>query len=186
MASQPQPYTLCTTPAAVTDAVAVLALSEYLVLDCEGKSIGTRDGALSIICIGTARTEHVFAFDTLALTRTEPAMTPLLDLLKSERVRKVVWDGRQDFLEILDNYGVCLGAVLDLQLAEVTSRVAVRGESDKNRLQRLSSGYLSFRLVRENKEKLKDIHLVIGLQRCLELTRLENAVGKDGNCHFSG
>jgi len=113
-------------------------------------------------------------------------MTPLLDLLKSERVRKVVWDGRQDFLEILDNYGVCLGAVLDLQLAEVTSRVAVRGESDKNRLQRLSSGYLSFRLVRENKEKLKDIHLVIGLQRCLELTRLENAVGKDGNCHFSG
>ena len=80
MSTQQRPYTLCTTPAAVTDAVAVLLLSEYLVLDCEGKDIGRTDGLLSIICIGTARAEHIFAFDTLSLTRSEPAMAPLLDL----------------------------------------------------------------------------------------------------------
>jgi exonuclease 3'-5' domain-containing protein 1 len=184
MSTQPRPYTLCSTPAAVTDAVAVLHLSEYLVLDCEGKDIGRTDGLLSVICIGTAHAEHIFVFDTLALTRSEPAMAPLLDLMKNERVCKVVWDGRQDFLEILDNYGVRLGGVLDLQLAEVTSRSAVRGEDDRRRLYRLSSGYLSFQLAKKIKKDLSDIHLVIGLQKCLELTRLQDTVGKDGNCLF--
>jgi len=185
MSTQQRPYTLCTTPAAVTDAVAVLLLSEYLVLDCEGKDIGRTDGLLSIICIGTARAEHIFVFDTLSLTRSEPAMAPLLDLLKSERLCKIVWDGRQDFLEILDNYGVRLCGVLDLQLAEVTSRSAVRGEDDRKRLYRLSSGYLSFQLVKKTKKDLNDIHLVIGLQKCLELTWLQDTVEKDCDCLFS-
>jgi len=106
-------------------------------------------------------------------------MAPLLNLLKSEQVRKVVWDGRQDFLEIMDNYGVNLGGVLDLQLAEVTSRSAVRGENNRKRLLRLSSGYLSYRLVKDKKKELHDIHLVIGLQKCLEQTEIENTAGKD-------
>lgn len=181
MSSAYQPlYTLCATPAAVVNAVAILAQSEYLVLDCEGKSIGDTDGVLSLVCIGTAGAERIFVFDALALTRTEPVMAPLLALLRNEAVRKVVWDGRQDFLEIMDNYGVRLGGVLDLQLAEVTSRSAVRGENERQRLYRLSSGYLSFKLVRERKKELGDVHLVIGLQKCLELAKLENAVGKDG------
>jgi len=179
MSSTHPPYVLCSTPTDVTNAVAVLALSEYLVLDCEGKSIGNNDGILSLVCIGTARSENIFIFDTLALTYAEPAMAPLLNLLKSDQVRKVVWDGRQDFLEIMDNYGVNLGGVLDLQLAEVTSRSAVRGENERKRLLRLSSGYLSYKLVKEKKKELNGIHLVIGLQKCLEQTQLENVIGKD-------
>jgi exonuclease 3'-5' domain-containing protein 1 len=184
--TKPTPHTLCTTPTTVADAIAVLRLSEYLVLDCEGKSIGDTDGILSIICIGTAHAEHIFIFDTLTLTRTEPAMAPLLDLLKSEQVHKVVWDGRQDYLEIFDHYGIALGGVVDLQIAEVTSRSAARGENDKKRLLRLSSGYFSFRLVKEIKNDLGDIHLVIGLQKCLELTGIDGTVGKDGDCLSSG
>jgi len=172
-------YTFCSTPTAVTNAVALLALSEYLVLDCEGKSIGTTDGILSLICIGTAHSENIFIFDALALTYAEPAIAPLLNLLKSNQVRKVVWDGRQDFLEIMDNYGISLGGVVDLQLAEVTSRSAVRGENDRKRLLRLSSGHLSYKLVKEKKKELNGIHLVIGLQKCLEQTQLENVIGKD-------
>jgi exonuclease 3'-5' domain-containing protein 1 len=178
-------YTLCSTPTAVTNAVALLALSEYLVLDCEGKSIGTTDGILSLICIGTAHSENIFIFDALALTYAEPAIAPLLNLLKSNQVRKVVWDGRQDFLEIMDNYGISLGGVVDLQLAEVTSRSTVRGENDRKRLLRLSSGYLSYKLVKEKKKELNGIHLVIGLQKCLEQTQLENVIGKDSECVFS-
>ena len=183
--AHPPLYIFCSTPTAVTDAIAVIAQSGYLVLDCEGKSIGDKDGVLSLLCIGTAHSEHIFIFDTLALTYAEPAMAPLLNILQSEMVCKIVWDGRQDFLEIMHNYGVTLGGVLDLQLAEVTSRSSVRGENDRQRLLRLSSGYLSYRLVREKKKELGGIHLVIGLQKCLEQTQLKNTVGKDGECEFS-
>lgn len=106
-------------------------------------------------------------------------MAPLLHLLQNERILKVVWDGRQDFLEIIDNYGIPLSCVLDLQLAEVTSRSAIRGENDKKRLFRLSSGCLSFALVREMKKELGGVHLVIGLQKCLEQTQFQNVVRKD-------
>jgi len=174
-------YTLCRTPSSVSNAVAILSRSEYLVLDCEGKDIGRKEGILSLLCIGTARAERIFIFDTLALTFSNASsfLGPLLNLLKSDRVPKVVWDGRQDFLEILDCYGVGLGGVIDLQVAEVVSRSGVRGESEKARLGRLATGYLSYRVVKEKKKELGRIHLVIGMQKCLEQTKLNDHVTKD-------
>ena len=40
-------------------------------------------------------------------------------------------------------------------------------------------------LVKEKKKELNGIHLVIGLQKCLEQTQLENVIGKDSECVFS-
>jgi len=174
-------FTLCTTPSSVANAIATLSRSEYLVLDCEGKDIGRKDGVLSLLCIGTPRAEHIFIFDALALTFTNAssALGPLLNLLRSDRMLKIVWDGRQDFLELLDCYGVGLCGVVDLQIAEVVSRSGVRGENEKMRLSRLATGYLSYRVVKEKRKELDGMHIVIGMQRCLEQTRLSNYVMKD-------
>lgn len=173
-------YTLCATHKAVKKAVNVLSTSDCLVIDCEGKDLGQKGGVLALMCIGVVGSGRIFLFDTVTLPYDNPVMDSLLNILKDERVTKVMWDGRKDYLEILDNYGVALGGVVDLQLAEVTSRSTIRGESEKMRLHRLSTGYLSFRVVKTMKESLAGIHLVIGLQKCLEQTNLARSVSKDG------
>lgn len=172
-------YTFCTTAESVANAIPALSRSRYLVLDCEGKSIGRIDGALSLVCIGTERAEQIFVFDALSLTRDHPVMRPLMQLLSSDRVWKIVWDGRQDFLEMWDTYGIALRGVLDVQLAEVVSRSTMRGEGQKEQLQRLADGYFSRGAVWDHVWQYIDIQLVIGMQKCLDENKLGGGIKKD-------
>lgn len=84
-------------------------------------------------------------------------------------------------MELLDCYGVGLCGAVDLQVAEVVSRSGVRGESENARLSRLATGYLSYAVVREKKMELDGMHIVIGMQKCLEQTKLSSYVVKDGD-----
>ncbi|OBZ66440.1 hypothetical protein A0H81_13662 [Grifola frondosa] len=170
MAPSPTRYTYCMTYASAADAMAILSRSAYLILDCEGRTIGCVGGALSILAIGTANASEIFLFDVVALAdKNHSSLAPLLQLLRSEEIPKIVWDGRSDALELLLTYDVVLGGVLDLQLAEVISRAAVRG-GGRRRLKWLATSY--FRKiaaeVHANPSMFDDIHTVIGLDKCLQ------------------
>ncbi|EGN94504.1 hypothetical protein SERLA73DRAFT_188440 [Serpula lacrymans var. lacrymans S7.3] len=171
-------YTLCSTSKSVTNAVSVLSHSPYLILDCEGKNIGRIGGVLSLLCIGTARAQHIFIFDALALNQDDPAVQSLLWLLSSPYVTKVMWDGRQDFLEIWDKYGITLGKILDLQLVEVVSRKTVRHEDENKRVARIAGRCLPWKVVKSNRELCQNIHVVLGMQGCFQENKLP-FTGKD-------
>src|SRR5436853_265533 len=46
------PYIFCDSTESMSDAVPTLSQSNYLILDCEGQSIGCIGGHLSLLCIG--------------------------------------------------------------------------------------------------------------------------------------
>ena len=144
------------------------------------------DGALSLICVGTAFAQFIFLFDVLALTRYD--LQPLLSFLGS-KVMKVVWDGRMDFIELWSTFNVSIGKnVCDLQVAEVLSRSSFRGERDDERLSRLVTYFGP--QVWNDPLQFAGIHRVVGLQKCLEENGYRGLVGKDreylflAGCHF--
>ena len=138
------------------------------------------DGALSLICVGTAFAQFIFLFDVVALTRYD--LQPLLSFLGS-KVMKVVWDGRLDYIELWSTYGVSIGKnVCDLQVAEVLSRSTFRAERDDERLSRLVTYFGP--QVWKNPLQFAGIHRVVGLQQCLEENGYKGLVGKDRECLY--
>lgn len=180
----PLNYVYCDSPATYASAVWMLRSAPYLILDCEGYNLGRAGGCVTLICVGTPFAEHIFLFDLLSPLITSREVYFLLHLLCNPTLLKVVWDGRMDYLEILTSYGVALGGVLDLQVAEVASRQTVRGEGDDDRLNRLRRSYISQQLAKKS-EQLQDLHAVIGLQRCWTDCGYAREVGKDREFKFA-
>lgn len=116
---------LCNTPQSVDAAMRILILSPYLLVDCEGRDIGTESGALSIISVGTHDASYVFFFDVLSLHPHD--LAPLLHLLATPVVQKVFWDGRMDAVELRRSLGVTICRPCDLQIVDINSRKA-RGD----------------------------------------------------------
>ncbi|KZO92999.1 hypothetical protein CALVIDRAFT_286703 [Calocera viscosa TUFC12733] len=176
---EPKDYIYCTTEEAVSEATAVLNGSEYIILDSEGQNIGRGDGKLSLVCIGTPHAEKVYVFDAVSVTKSAAASGGLTKLLGDENIRKVVWDGRMDYLEVMYTWGVAMKGALDLQIAEIMSREAARGERDRSRLNRLKDGFFSSINVVGNAELFEGLHLVLGMQKCLEHLGLDKEFSKD-------
>ncbi|EJT99432.1 hypothetical protein DACRYDRAFT_101489 [Dacryopinax primogenitus] len=172
-------YIYCTTEEAVAEATAVLTASEYVILDSEGQSLGRVDGKLSLVCIGTPHAGKIFVFDAVSVTKSIVASSGLAKLLEDESIRKVVWDGRMDYLEMLISWGVSMKGALDLQLAEIVSRGAVRGEQNSTRLYRLKDGFFSSLNVSGQAHLFEGLHLVLGMQKCLEQLDLDKEFTKD-------
>ncbi|KAF8444019.1 ribonuclease H-like domain-containing protein [Boletus edulis BED1] len=175
-------YVYCANAPTVANAARVLASSPFLIIDCEGKNIGAADGVLSLMCIGTANAEHIFVFDVLAL-RSRNALSQLrlvLDLLADPTVKKIMWDCRNDFLEITATYGVLLQGVLDLQLAEIDSRASVRGEKEWKRTVRLAARgrRLPLPLIKQNPDLFSGVHSLQGMDACIKEAR-PLTTGKD-------
>lgn len=174
----PLNYLYCDSPATYASAVWILRNAPYLILDCEGNNLGRAGGCVTLICVGTPFAEHIFLFDLLSTIITPRDVYSLLQLLADPGLLKVVWDGRMDYLEILSSYGIMLEGVLDLQVVEVASRTSVRGEGELDRLERLRRSYLSHSSVKRV-EQCRDLHAVIGLQRCWTDCGYAREVGKD-------
>ncbi|KZT25976.1 hypothetical protein NEOLEDRAFT_1178092 [Neolentinus lepideus HHB14362 ss-1] len=172
-------FTYYTDRATFKDAVSTLRRSRTLILDCEGLVIGMHGGALSLLCLGTADDQAIFVFDVLTLRANAVNINTLLQLLRRDDIMKITWDGRMDFVEIQETYGVKMMGVLDLQLAEVISRNSVRHEGERNRINRLARRYFGFQVIRKNPHLYKDIHLVLGMAGCLEDNKLGDGVKKD-------
>jgi len=162
-------------------AVAVLSKSPHLLLDCEGQSIGSSDGVLSLISVGTAGSKDIFVIDVLRLcNRTNPHLQNFLQLLQDPGTLKVVWDGRMDYAEIFATFGVQLLGTLDLQIAEVMARMTVRREEEYQRRGRLRR-FLDKKLVNDKalRPLLQDFHLVTGLQGIIQEEHIADNIAKD-------
>jgi exonuclease 3'-5' domain-containing protein 1 len=157
-------YALCSTESQLGSALEMMWRSEWLVLDCEGRTLGLHGGALSLLSIGTAQ-GAVFLVDVLAIPRESPAAHDLATLLSCIYIPKIVWDGRMDAIALRETCGIILRGVLDLQLAEVVSRMQARGETDETRLARLVSVVGHHALWA--REHYQDVHVLAGLDACL-------------------
>ena len=165
-------YIFCTTVNAVERSLQTLHEADFLVVDCEGRELGTRNGSLSTIAIGTSERSEIFVFDAVVLSHA--ALAPVLELLSDPNVTKIVWDGRMDFLEIFHTYGRRIENALDMQIVEIMSRQR-RGETELRRIR----NYLRPYVVLPWKEEYEGIKIVVGMNRCLEEQGLE---GKDRAC----
>lgn len=159
-----------------------LSQSPHLLLDCEGQNIGSPDGILSLISVGTAGSKEIFVLDVLRLRdRTHPLLVQFLQFLQNPTILKVIWDGRMDYAEIYATFGVKLLGVLDLQIAEVMGRATVKGEQDfqrRGRLRRIFDKEITSNLsLRSN---MRDFHVVTGLQGIIKEEKIVENIAKDG------
>ena len=138
--NMPPSYTLCDTPDQATAALAKLTYCTGFAFDSEGHNLGQGGGTLSLLSFKLPD-GAIFLVDAIVLT--EQQLQPFLDILHDQNIRKWVWDGRMDYSELWHGHNVELRGVLDLQLADVTSRKE-RGEGPVQQLNRLSrGGYLN-------------------------------------------
>ncbi|KAJ7571887.1 hypothetical protein C8J56DRAFT_708814, partial [Mycena floridula] len=87
---------------------------------------------------------------------------PLLDILESESVVKVMFGGRKDFSGLYQEQSVTLRNVLDMQIANVTSQ-KIKGESTQDQLTYLGRGK-----VQGHPKSYAFVHMPSGLNKCLE------------------
>ncbi|KZV68852.1 hypothetical protein PENSPDRAFT_753815 [Peniophora sp. CONT] len=154
-------FTFCNTAAQVESAIAELLQYDYVCLDCEGRCFGKVDGALSLLCLGTpvaSPKQDIFVFDVPALTGNEKACASMCSLLANPAITKVTYDGRCDYLEIWDAFGVAILPVLDLQLVEALAL---------DNTQRL--WYFTAKYVKKNKDLFEGMRRVIGMEEAMRL-----------------
>ncbi|KAI5995950.1 ribonuclease H-like domain-containing protein [Pisolithus albus] len=173
-------FVYCNDLPSVAHATRILADSPVLIIDCEGRNIGVLGGALSLVCIGTERAEQIFVFDVLALEPFKSHLQPLLRILTDSAVKKVMWDCRNDFLEIQNEYNVMMTGIIDIQLAEIQARTTVKREGDFQHKCRFTRGGCSVPLqtIIQNAELFFEVHRLQGMDACIRQAGLPTA-GKD-------
>lgn len=153
---------LCATPQSADEALVKLRAASYVLLDCEGKALGSTVGALSTISLGTPHAEHIYTFDALALPRA--SLQDVLVLITTPAPMKIVWDARMAASELSHAFGASMADVVDLAVADVVSR-ARRGEGERERIRRLASRTLPESQVLAL--QTADIHSLCGMGRAL-------------------
>ncbi|KAH7087971.1 hypothetical protein BKA62DRAFT_180356 [Auriculariales sp. MPI-PUGE-AT-0066] len=126
-----------------------------------------RDGALSLITVGTRDGSSIFLFDALRLSAA--TLQPLFTLLASPSVMQVVWDGRTDDLELRRSYGIGLGRPLDLQIVDIIARTKIPSRD----------GQSAGRLALVSHMELKGIHVLGGLKHALQNRGVQDSPGWD-------
>jgi exonuclease 3'-5' domain-containing protein 1 len=86
----------------------------YILLDCEGRGLGSCGGKLGVIQIGIAGTPYLV--DVIVFP---DAVAILRKYFVSLRPLKYVWDGRSDFSELRHGHGITLRNLTDLRLADM-------------------------------------------------------------------
>ncbi|KAF5366415.1 hypothetical protein D9758_009777 [Tetrapyrgos nigripes] len=160
-------FLLCDNATTIREAVGVLKSCSTLILDCEALSLGNKGGRLSLISIRTTpvSTARTFVIDALALTKEE--LQPILDLIQSKDVRKVVFDGRMDYCALFFEYNIRIQNVVDVQLADVQSRT-LRGETTFNQRGRLIGYLLYGEVTGWKRERYEQVHMLPGVAKCLK------------------
>lgn len=162
-------YRVCTTVESLRIAAQVLSQHSHIVLDCEGRTLGIVGGKLSLLNLGVVHDteegeEHlsIFVIDVLSFQRDRVHyLTPIFDILKSEEVYKIVFDGRMDASELLHGHGVQLKNVLDLQLADILSRE--KRKEDVDQQMRRFAGFLPKQELTRNRSLYLCVHKLNGM-----------------------
>lgn len=137
------------------------------------------------MCIGTERAEQIFVFDVLALEPFKSHLQSLFRILTNPAVKKAMWDCRNDFLEIQNEYNVMMTGTVDLQLAEAQARTTVKREGDYQHKCRFTRGGCSAPLqtINQNAELFFEVHRLQGMDACIRQAGLLTA-GKDHTCSY--
>ena len=171
-----QTAVFCDTAAKCQTAAVALETSSAFVLDCEGQNLGASGGRLSIILLrGVTADSQTYIIDVPQLSLT--SLQPILDLLRSPNIQKIVFDGRMDFSALYHELGVELQNVLDLQLVDLMSRFT-RGERWERQWKRLRSCLKTDEL-QTRPQLYAQVHRLSGLDGCIaEHAALPRKAGK--------
>ncbi|KAJ3729203.1 hypothetical protein DFJ43DRAFT_489612 [Lentinula guzmanii] len=96
-----------------------------------------------------------FSISSLSLSPSNPS------------ILKIFYDGRMDFSALYHTYHIDLEPVLDLQLVDIRSRFA-RGDHGVASHERRLLRCFSYKQIRKNKDRFKNIHVLQSLGGCLE------------------
>ncbi|KAJ7581985.1 hypothetical protein C8J56DRAFT_1100231 [Mycena floridula] len=107
---------------------------KIITVDCEGKKLGTKIGKIT-----SNRDKIGIHFHPQHPWVIQGCSPPLLDILESESVVKVMFGGRKDFSGLYQEQSVTLRNVLDMQIANITSQ-KIKGESTQDQLTYLGRG----------------------------------------------
>ncbi|KAF8915164.1 ribonuclease H-like domain-containing protein, partial [Mucidula mucida] len=160
---------LCNDVTSLEEAHSDLRTNSTLIVKCEGRNLGETGGALSIMTLRTTTSTalRTYIFDTIYLSSTQ--LRPIFDLLQSNDIRKVFFDGRKDYSALYHEHHVTLQNVLDMQIADVVSR----GEDRDDQARRLY-GFLHPPDVRgqpflnANAPMYANVQMLNGLRKCVE------------------
>ena len=172
-------YELVNTPAGAQRAFNVLRMCQYIFLDCEGRDLGTKNGELGLLQLGSPNATYVFLIDVLALEEAE--LSDIFSLLTNNSIMKVVWDGRMDDTELLFGHGVKMAGALDLQLVDIVSRKARAGREgvyEYERLRRMIRNEMPLATIR--KMQTEGMHVLCSMDRAIQEHRLVGVPKKDG------
>ncbi len=111
----------------------------------------------------TTTSPRTYVLDAVCLSSTQ--LRPIFDLLESNDICKVFFDGRKDYSALYHEHHVTLQNVRDMQLADVVSRT-VRGETQYGRAKRLY-GFLHPPEVR-GQQFYENVQMLNGLRKCIE------------------
>lgn len=174
-------YRLCSTPSEVDAAVSRLCRSPQLIVDCQGYILGNPDGVLSLICVAAMEIPlaSVYLFDVRspAMAADAPSARGFLEMMRTGRINKIMWNCRQDALHIHALYGVKLHGVLDLQLAEMMARGSTANETDDEKLARQNRAWSEKRDI----NRLEEFHSCrgTGMQECVDKNGIASNVRND-------
>jgi exonuclease 3'-5' domain-containing protein 1 len=167
-------FHLCDTEETLQQAIKAVSKTPIVYVDCEGDDLGQSENSLAIISLGVFEPQpddpewslSIFLVDVLAFKGDKAEhIAPIFDMLQSKDIVKVVFDGRMDACEFLHGHNVTLRRVVDLQIADVTSRER-RGEDIEMHLERLRSS-LPPREIEENGYLFTSVHRLNGLVSAL-------------------
>ncbi|PVF93123.1 hypothetical protein CPB86DRAFT_790458 [Serendipita vermifera] len=167
-------FYLCDTVESLQTAIKALSAAPIVYLDCEGDDLGQSENGLAIISLGVFEPQpddpewslSIFLVDILAFKDDKAEhIIPIFDMLQSDTVVKVVFDGRMDACKLLHGHNITLRRTVDLQIVDVTSRER-RGEDIEKRLGRLK-GTLPSREIEENGYLYRSVHRLNGLAPAL-------------------
>nr|GAT47478.1 predicted protein [Mycena chlorophos] len=166
-------------PEAVPALLDALKASRTLFFDCEGVDLGTKGGSLTVMSFGTPRSPddaHIVHVPPIGAT----ALRPIFDLLESETIQKVVFDGRMDQCALFYGFdGVKLRNVVDLQIVDVKARRQTEPLGSEEQLERLVP-YLTYREVMGDQANMyQHVHKLAGLVQAFVEHGLDAEVWED-------
>lgn len=154
-------YILCDDPTSVAAAVTVMNASNVIFLDCEGHTLGSPGGRLSLINCRASGQSFLIDVEQMTQSNFRDHLSPLFEVLSDPARPKVVYDGRMDFAELYHGQGVHLHNVLDLQVVDITSRTR-RGLEKADQMARLRTYIPKWEWSR-HQAWYKDVHKLNGL-----------------------
>jgi hypothetical protein len=130
-----------------------------IALDLEGKSLGQKEGEISLIQIALEN-GRVYLFDLAGCNKLHPYLKKILE---DESIKKFMFDCRADSSALYYYLSTRLKGILDLQLQDVFSR---NDSTEKSR--RRLHGPLYWKSVEGNKDIYKDVIRINSFSNCLK------------------